>query len=334
MQNSDIKTISVNKDLFLPKSSKNRKQRGVIIKDHKSHTRKTNTIKKSEIMHKIRRELLDKKRKAISKLNSHPKDNKPSNKINLNPNKNTSIDNAIQFFESKRKEKLSKHSLGNILHDNEHIPNHNMATNLKIEQIDPLENHDHKLDVHLDIPTDLKHAKVTSNTPAKIISVHQNNPNHNEINTKIETPPVPNYKLDNQKFVSSLRPMHTEDNPNSSLLVNQEKIHTTSHKNDKTKSKFNRKKTYRVGKKGRRVGVMLYDRTTRKNLKDQHREFSAGDLSKIRRTLRHRFLVKTGSTAPPRLIREIYKNTRLFGDVMGKCDANDVPDYYPSKEQN
>lgn len=332
MQQSDIKTISVNKDLFLPKSSKNRKQRGVIIRDINSNTRKANTIKKSEIMHKIRKELLDKKRKAISKLNTNPKDNKHnpiSNKISSN--KNTSIDNAIQFFESKRKEKLSKHSLGNILHDNEHIPNHNMVTNLKIEQTDPQENHhnlDNTLDVHVDIPNDLKNAKVNPTTPGKIISIHQKNANHNDIDTKTEIPPTPNYILDNQKFVSSLRP-----NSDSSLFVNQEKIHINTNPH-KTKSKFNRKKTYRVGKKGRRVGVMLYDRTTRKHLKDQHREFSTGDLSKIRRTLRHRFLVKTGSTAPPRLIREIYKNTRLFGDVMGKCDANDVPDFYQSKEQN
>jgi hypothetical protein len=95
----------------------------------------------------------------------------------------------------------------------------------------------------------------------------------------------------------------------------------------RTKARVERKKTYKLGKKGKKVSVMVYGRQTRKRLGDQHRELAGGDINKIRRVLRHRCLMKTGSTAPPRLIREIYKNTRLFGDVVTKRNANEANDY-------
>ena len=102
----------------------------------------------------------------------------------------------------------------------------------------------------------------------------------------------------------------------------------------KTKTRVERKKTYKLGKKGKKISVMVYGQQTRKRLGDQHRELAGGDINKLRRVLRHRCLMKTGSTAPPRLIREIYKNTRLFGDVISKCNANEANMYLNIDENN
>lgn len=93
-----------------------------------------------------------------------------------------------------------------------------------------------------------------------------------------------------------------------------------------------RVKTYKLGKKGRKVSVMVYNHNTRKRLRNDHDEFADGDINKMRRVLRHRCLLKTGSAAPPRLVREIYRNTQLFGDVMANCNANEANDYLEFKE--
>jgi len=95
------------------------------------------------------------------------------------------------------------------------------------------------------------------------------------------------------------------------------------------RNRIERRKTYRLGKNENKDGlsVMVYGNKTRKKLRDEHENFNEGDVSKMRRVLRHRCILKTGSTAPPNLIREMYKNTRLFGDVLAKCNANEATEY-------
>lgn len=95
----------------------------------------------------------------------------------------------------------------------------------------------------------------------------------------------------------------------------------------KGRGRFERRKTYRLGKKGGKVSVMIYGQGTRKKLRDDHSAMNEGDISRMRRVLRHRCLLKTGSTAPPNLVREIYRNTKLFGDVVAHCNANEASEY-------
>ena len=53
----------------------------------------------------------------------------------------------------------------------------------------------------------------------------------------------------------------------------------------------------------------------------------------MRRALRHRCLLKAGSTAPPGLVREIYMQIAYGGDVLanGK-NVNDLNEYYGTTE--
>lgn len=98
-------------------------------------------------------------------------------------------------------------------------------------------------------------------------------------------------------------------------------------------TRIERKRTYKLGKKGKKVSVMIYGNKTRKKMKDEHGSYRTEDTNKMRRALRHRCLMKAGSTAPPSLVREIYMQSRLVGDVLanGK-NVNNLNDYYGTTE--
>lgn len=153
------------------------------------------------------------------------------------------------------------------------------------------------------------------------------------------TPPVPNY--DFEEVVGKERDVDEDlyinkggDRSRRRKRLRRDRMERARTRSQLQTSRVNRKKTYKLGKKGNKISVMLYGRQTRKNLGDKHRSVSGGDINKIRRVLRHRCLMKTGSTAPPRLIREIYKNTRLFGDIISKRNANEANDYLNLREGN
>jgi len=78
------------------------------------------------------------------------------------------------------------------------------------------------------------------------------------------------------------------------------------------------KRFIHLGKKNGRVGVLIKNQKTRKKiLKDTH-TLKKRPLSKIKHYLRKHNLIKIGSTAPEHIIRSIYENSFLSGDVYNK----------------
>ena len=78
------------------------------------------------------------------------------------------------------------------------------------------------------------------------------------------------------------------------------------------------KRFIHLGKKNGRVGVLIKNQKTRKKIiKDTH-TLKKRPLSKIKHYLRKHNLIKIGSTAPEHIIRSIYENSFLSGDVYNK----------------
>ena len=90
------------------------------------------------------------------------------------------------------------------------------------------------------------------------------------------------------------------------------------------------KKTYKLGKKKERgkVDVLIKNNTTRKKVKKAVKELEKTPLLEVKRYLKQKGLIKTGSNAPEYVMREIYKNSMLAGDISNKNNDVLVHNYF------
>jgi hypothetical protein len=82
------------------------------------------------------------------------------------------------------------------------------------------------------------------------------------------------------------------------------------------------RKIYRLGKYGGKVQVLIKNNKTRKNINKAIKLLGKKSLLGVKKYLKQKHLLKTGSTAPEYILREMYKNAILSGDIHNK--NNDV----------
>ena len=83
-----------------------------------------------------------------------------------------------------------------------------------------------------------------------------------------------------------------------------------------------KKKSYRIGKHDDVVGVLLKNKQTQRHIQNQHLTLKQKTIGEIRKYLYEHQLLKVGSNAPPDVLRRMYKDSILTGDV--KNTNNDV----------
>ena len=77
------------------------------------------------------------------------------------------------------------------------------------------------------------------------------------------------------------------------------------------------KKNYTLGKstKYRKIGVLLKNKTIKQKVLDAQKELKKTNIKNIKKYLTTAGLIKIGSTAPVDVLKEIYENAKLTGDV-------------------
>ena len=78
------------------------------------------------------------------------------------------------------------------------------------------------------------------------------------------------------------------------------------------------KRFIHLGKKNGKVGVLIKNQKTRKKILKDTNTLKKRPLSKIKNYLRKHNLIKIGSTAPEHIIRSMYENSFLAGDIYNK----------------
>lgn len=93
-------------------------------------------------------------------------------------------------------------------------------------------------------------------------------------------------------------------------------------------------KKYRLGKnkKERVVGVLVKSGKTRKMVKDEHTILRKKCLSEIKQYLRKHNLIKIGSSAPEPVLRKLYEDSFLSGNVYNKNASNLIYNYLNDEE--
>jgi hypothetical protein len=75
------------------------------------------------------------------------------------------------------------------------------------------------------------------------------------------------------------------------------------------------KKRFRIGKHDDVVGVLLKNKQTQRHIQNQHLTLKQKTIGEIRKYLYEHHLLKIGSNAPPDVLRRMYEDSILTGDV-------------------
>ena len=105
--------------------------------------------------------------------------------------------------------------------------------------------------------------------------------------------------------------------PSSKTVTTQSIIKDTSSYVSKT---INKTMRYTIGKSKmkQRVGVLLKDRGTRKNVLGAQKELKRKSMKDIKTYLKDHNLIKVGSNAPNDVLRQLFESAMMSGDIMNK----------------
>ena len=78
------------------------------------------------------------------------------------------------------------------------------------------------------------------------------------------------------------------------------------------------KKTYKLGKNSakRNVGILIKNKTTRNKIIDAHKQLKKKPINDVKVYLREHGLLKIGSSCPQDVLRKMYENSILSGDII------------------
>jgi hypothetical protein len=83
----------------------------------------------------------------------------------------------------------------------------------------------------------------------------------------------------------------------------------------RVKIRKTKKKRFRIGKHDDVVGVLLKNKQTQRHIQTQHLSLKQKTIGEIRKYLYDHQLLKIGSNAPPDVLRRMYEDSILTGDV-------------------
>lgn len=123
--------------------------------------------------------------------------------------------------------------------------------------------------------------------------------------------------------VASSTTIHTDsyDERQSKLSNLKIKFQDNSNENPKKKRKNTIKTIKRritLGKKGRIIGILIKNRDKRKTIKKEIGNLKKKSIHNIKKYLKKHNFIKIGSTAPEDVLRNMYENSYLAGDVSNK----------------
>lgn len=156
-----------------------------------------------------------------------------------------------------------------------------------------------------------------------------------------------NYKQKNDNITFSDKNQISEISLNLSSKTNeiknqQQNINQYRSKTNKSNTilkkipieKINKKTRtlkYSLGKKGNKIGVLIKNSNTRKKIRDDFLKLKKKNISEIKDVLRNRNLIKSGTLAPNDVLREIYEQSILTGDVVNKNKDALIHNYFSDK---
>lgn len=114
-------------------------------------------------------------------------------------------------------------------------------------------------------------------------------------------------------------PIIPQNNIDNNVLIND--VNNDASKCDPyIKEQVEIKKTFIIGKnkKNNDVSILIKNNKTRKNIENNKLSLKKTNVTTLKNFLKKQNLIKFGSTAPNHLLRDIYENTKLCGDIINE----------------
>ena len=343
--NKTRKVIEINPDLFtLKKSVKNKKPKKIKAKP----VVQSNQVKK-ELLKKIK----DYQKKNQNKINVEEKnkilekcENKDNNnEVIFDDEFNKSLNFLTELSKDKYQEKIKKQTL-------------------KKERKEENPNINNKIKLELPEEFNIEKSEKIFNIADNNINNNNKNDNNKDNNNLLEKSPIPygclkggtkptfrEWKRETQK--KSLEIL--EPNKNEPEILNIESI-LDKNKEDKDfserqnklkllKNDFNNEKEtlqkivplidrktkttkYKLGKHGNKVSILIKNNITRKNVKEDVTALKKKSILEVKNYLRKHNLLKVGSNAPNDVLREIYEQSIMAGEINNKNNQNLLHNYF------
>ena len=114
--------------------------------------------------------------------------------------------------------------------------------------------------------------------------------------------------------------------PTTEVLERREKLNKLKEtmavpKKETILKTINRKRTikiFKLGKKGSKVGVLVKSGKTRKKIREEHKILHSKCILEVKSYLRKHNLIKAGTAAPENILRKLYEDSFLAGDIYNK----------------
>jgi hypothetical protein len=340
---SEKKTILIN-DTFMTSNNKTRKNSGGRPKKEKSSpVIKPNSLKKT-LLEKI------KKHQQHSQISKHSQEEHNVEGVEFHNNFMDSLEylNKLSDNNKRKNDKRKNTTLKKpVTGGNKPIPNINgpvepiVSVYLPSDFDSPIRTSD----IHMSLPSN-GYSTISNNVPMnREISY---TPLYGGQNTRQPTEPYiqstsfienkpdtpygclkggnkPTYREYHNKTLKK-KPIIIQSNQNQDPNINIRKNKLAdlkkSYKKIRQKKRTIRKSTYKLGKIGGKVSVLIKNNATRRIIKREYGLLKQKPISEIKKYLYDKNLIKIGSTAPNDVLRTLYEQSVLAGDINNV--ANDI----------
>ena len=253
----------------------------------------------------------------LNKLSVKEKANKKKhrNKTLKNPIHNTSTIPNISFKDEEPLVAVDLPLDFDNTYNNNNNSNNNIHNNNNVIHLNDMFAHNHMIPTPLISDTYVKPTTKNMTTPENIIRLdtpsygclkHGTKPTYRQFHNKT-------LKLNNHKTHYDTK-THTNNNNIHKRSRNLQQLKKTCNKY-RQKTLRTRKRTYTLGKKHNNISILIKNNKTQRNIKKEHGLLKQKPLLEIKKYLYDRNLLKIGSSAPNDVLRTIYEQSILAGDI-------------------
>lgn len=113
----------------------------------------------------------------------------------------------------------------------------------------------------------------------------------------------------------SINSRHYNHNKNDVIHIQNKHNRRSRHNKIKQKTRHTKKTTFKLGKYGGNVSVLIKNNATRRKIKREHGILKQKPIVEIKKYLYDKNLLRLGSTAPNDVLRTLYEESVLAGDI-------------------